>query len=101
MRSLQQNLAQCADSRARGGMAAGWAWGAGAELSGVASSLLLCRVAEQGLNKGPSSPLLGLRGNRRKNNSMQPILWCLSGPGAGGDPAGSLAVAGWDLCLGR
>lgn len=54
-------VAQLTDSRAwGGGMAAGWAWGAGAELSGVASFLLLGRVAEQGLNKGTRSPILGL-----------------------------------------
>lgn len=54
-------MAQRTDSRAwDGGMAPGWAWGAGAELSGVASSLLLGRVAEQGLNKGTSRPVLRL-----------------------------------------
>lgn len=54
-------MAQRTDSRAwGGGMAAGWAWGAGAELPGVPSSLLLGRVAEQGLNKQTSRPILGL-----------------------------------------
>lgn len=28
---------------------------------------------------------------------MQPLFWRVCGPGAGGDPEGSLAVAGW-LC---
>ena len=57
-------------------------------LSGVASSIPCCQVAEEELNKRTSSPFLGLRRSRRRNNSMQPLLWLLGGPEAGGDPGG-------------